>query len=484
MQVLLVNARRSPYSGESISAPQLGLLSLASVLREGTFHDTAGTDVHFIDDQLFVLQRPLSTPSEFLRGYRPDIVGIQVLTSSLKNGIKLASEVRHRHPNALTVLGGVGASPIARKLIEENAADVVVRGEGEYSFSQLVHEFGKNGRKNFAKVRGITFRDDEGEVVETPAAPQVVNLDKLPKPARDLADLDLYRRISRGRSGNLVTSRGCSYACAYCYSKHQWGVGQRRHSAARVVDEIRELVEVYGFDRIRIEDDDFVEDVPRMQELCDGIAKSGLQGKFEWEAKARPDLINDDMARMLRESGCFRLLVGVETLSWNLLKRLGRPVKVDVTERAISCLTNNGIGVQATMILGIPGETDEAMRTTITWLQARLGKNKHDLVSPCFFVPFHQEVEKDMAKRVDFTVETSDTDCYTGHIPVTSSMGASIDELWKLYDDMTPSRSQGQYKRIAFLANLQTVQTRLGLLDGDGASNLSNEPAALVPEVQ
>lgn len=481
MQVLLVNARRSPYSGESISAPQLGLLSLAAVLREGTFHDTKGTDVRFIDDQLFVLQRPLATPDEFLRGHRPDIVGIQVLTSSLKNGLKLAAETRHHHPGALVVLGGVGATPTARQLIENDAVDVVVKGEGEVTFSHLVHEFGTNGRKNFRKIRGIVFRDEDGTVVETPAAPQVMRLDKLPKPARDLADMQRYRTISRGRAGNVITSRGCSYACAYCYSKHQWGVGQRRHSADRVMEEIRELVEVHGFDRIRIEDDDFVEDVPRMQELCQAIADSGLQGRFEWEAKARPDLIDDDMARMLRESGCFRLLVGVETLDWSLLKRLGRPVKVEVTERAISSLSNAGIGVQATLILGIPGETDEAMRSTITWLQSRLGDNRHDIVSPCFFVPFHHEVEKDMAKRVEFTLETNDTDCYTGHIPVTSSKGASIDELWQLYDDMTPTRRDGQYKRIAYLADLRTVQTRLGLMDG---APPEKEPAALVPEVQ
>lgn len=137
-----------------------------------------------------------------------------------------------------------------------------------------------------------------------------------------------------------------------------------------------------------------------------------------------------------------------------------------MTERALSSLSKAGIGVQATLILGIPGETDEAMRSTITWLQSRLGDNRHDIVSPCFFVPFHHEVEKDMAKRVDFTLETDDSDCFTGHIPVTSSDAASIDELWKLYDDMTPTRRDGKYKRIAYLADLSTVQTRLGLLDG------------------
>jgi radical SAM superfamily enzyme YgiQ (UPF0313 family) len=480
VQVLLVSARRSAYSGESISAPQLGLLSLAATLRAGTFHDTAGVDVRYVDDQLFVLERPVAPPSTFLAGTSPDIVGVQVLTSSLKNGLRLVEETRHARPSALTVLGGVGATPIARDLVAQGLVDVVVRGEGEIAFSQLVAEYADRGRACLSGVRGITFRNDDGAVVENPATPQIADLDRLPLPARDLADMARYRRISRGRAGNLITSRGCSFACAYCYSKHQWGVGQRRHSAARVIAEIRELVERYGFDRIRIEDDDFVEDRERMRQLCAAIDASGLRGQFEWEAKARPDLIDDEMAQMLRRSGCFRLLVGVETLDWSLLKRLGRPVKVDITEQALATLGRAGIGVQATLILGIPGETDEAMRHTITWLQARLGDNKHDIVSPCFFVPFNPRIEQDMTRRLGYALETTDTDCYTGHIPVTSSAGASLEQLWQLYDDMRPDRRGGKYERVAFLAPLAEVQRRLGI----AAEQTPAEPGALVPEVQ
>ena len=479
MQVLLVSARRSAYSGESISAPQLGLLSLAAALRAGTFADTAGVDVRYVDDQLAVLHRPVSPPSSFLAGTSPDIVGVQVLTSSLKNGLRLVEEARHSRPAALTVLGGVGATPIARSLAAHDRVDVVVRGEGEIAFARLVAGYAQQGRACLPRVPGITYRADNGQVVENPAAPQITDLDRLPLPARGLADMHRYRTISRGRAGNLITSRGCSFACAYCYSKHQWGVGQRRHSATRVIAEIRELVERYGFDRIRIEDDDFVEDRDRMRRLCTAIDASGLRGRFEWEAKARPDLIDDEMAQMLRRSGCFRLLVGVETLDFNLLKRLGRPVRVEITERALATLRRAGIGVQATLILGIPGETDEAMRHTITWLQARLGSNRHDIVSPCFFVPFNPGIERDMTRRLGYTLETADTDCYTGHIPVTSSAGATLDQLWRLYDDMRPDRRGGKYDRVAYLAPLAEVQRRLGTAPLPAA-----EPAELMPQVQ
>src|SRR5205085_2792634 len=98
--------------------------------------------------------------------------------------------------------------------------------------------------------------------------------DTLPLPARDLVDMHLYRRISRGRAGNVITSRGCSYACAYCYSRHQWGVGQRRHGVERVLREVSILLDEYGFDRIRIEDDDFLEDRQWVVGFCESLIET------------------------------------------------------------------------------------------------------------------------------------------------------------------------------------------------------------------
>jgi methyltransferase len=460
VDVLLVNARRSAYSGESISAPHQGLLSLASVLREATFHDIRGARVEVLDDQLFVVDRPQLPPSTFIVGRSPDIVGVQTVTSSLKNGIRLLDEVRGRLPATLTVLGGVGPTPVARDLVAAGAADVVVRGEGEYAFSSLVHTFGTSGRAAFREVPGITFRDENGGVIETPASRQIAPLDLLPLPARDLVDMHYYRRMSRGRAGNLITSRGCQHACAYCYSRHQWGVGQRRHGVERVIREIEILVDEYGFDRIRIEDDDFLADRQWVVSLCDALTAARLPDRVEWEAKARPDDLDEEIVGRLRGAGCFRLLVGIETLDPQLLRMMSRPVKIAVLERALELLYRGGIGAQATLILGIPGETDTAMRRTLGWLEEKLGRNRHDIVSPCFFVPFHHDVAASMARRLDFVVEVHDTDCYTGHIPVTSSGACTLGELQQLYDDMHPDR-RGDYKRVAHLAPLEEVQRRL-----------------------
>jgi radical SAM superfamily enzyme YgiQ (UPF0313 family) len=460
MNVLLVAAKRSAFTGESISAPFQGLLSLAAVLRAGTFAETQGVHVAIVDEQLEVLgNRHYSRHAWFSR-FRPDVVGVQVCTSSLKNGLAILREAKAILPNALTVIGGSGVASGAAGLLLSGVVDVTVHGEGEATFSELIGAFSGDGSRSFPRVRGITYLGDDGTPVYTGKREPIRPVDRLPFPARDLVDMQLYRRMSRGRAGNLITSRGCSYACAYCYSKFQWGVGQRRFTVDRTVEEIRLMLEEYGIDRIRIEDDDFMEDCGWVAEFCNRLLEENLHKRIEWEAKARPDHMDQDLLQLMRRSGCFRLLMGVETLDPGLLTRLSRPLQVAVLERALGLLRRNGIGVQATVILGIPGETDQAMRHTLEWLNVRLN-GEHDITSPCFFVPFYSEIGDAMRRKLPFKVEVHDTEWYTGHFPVVSSDACSFEELQSLNADMQDDR-RGKYDRIAHLAQQDEVFRRLG----------------------
>ncbi|HLJ14268.1 MAG TPA: radical SAM protein [Bryobacteraceae bacterium] len=462
MNVLLVAAKRSRYTGEWITAPFQGLLSLAAVLRAGAFHETRGLSVSVVDEQLQLLENGHETAADWLQRYTPDVVGVQVCTSSLKNGLNLLAVVNRQFPHALKVLGGPGVASGAEKVLLQGAVDLVVLGEGEVTFSEVVHSFGTKGHSAWSSIPGIAYVRDDSVPVRTAKREPLSNLDALPFPARDLVDMDTYRRISHGRGGNLITSRGCSYACAYCYSKHQWGVGQRRYSVRRAVDEIQSMVEDYGISRIRIEDDDFMESQPWLEDFCNSLIERHLSSRIEWEAKARPDHMNLELLTLMRTSGCFRLLMGVETLDPRLLVRLSRPLQIAQLERALDLLRQTGIGVQATLILGIPGETDQAMRYTLSWLNQRLTQ-KHDITSPCFFVPFYTEIADAMRRKLPFTIEVSDTDRYTGHIPVVSSPACSLDELLALYEDMQADR-RGIYDRIAHLAQQDEVYQRMGSL--------------------
>jgi len=458
MRILFITPRRSPFTGEWISAPNQGLLSMASSIREGIFFDTKNVEVVYVDDQLESLKNPQQLPGAYIASIKPDIVAIQAITSNLSNAIHLSKKTKALFPSTLVVMGGLAPTQRWNDLLKENSSiDVIVCSEGEITFSELVFEYGCNGKKNFDLIKGISYKDGNGEIMHNPEREKIHDLDILPFPARDIADMDTYLRVSKGRAGNLITSRGCSYICAYCYSKHQWGVGRRKQSIMRAIEEIRYMLEEYGIDRIRIEDDDFIEDKNWIMDFCRNLIDTGLASKIEWEAKGRPNLMQAELLTLLRNAGCFRLMMGVETLNPELLKKLQRGITVERTERAMQTMKNTGIAIQATVILGIPGEPVSSIRKTLNWLDEKL--SGRDIVGACFFTPFDR-VKEDMAQKLDYKIEIDNIDCYTGHMPVTSSTACSYEELWHLYEDMGSNRI-GVFDRLGHLATRNIVSNRI-----------------------
>lgn len=479
MKVLLASPRRSPYTGEQMSAPHLGLLSLAAVVRAGTLYDTAGTRVDVVDEQLLHLLDPDQVPGAFIdaipASQAPDIIGVQAVTSGLSGAAAILERARRRFPRVLRVLGGVGAAQADEELVAAGTADVVVRGEAEIALAALVFHHGTTGRRSLSAVPGITYRTDDGAMVRTAMPGPIRNLDALPLPARDLVDMRLYARLSRGRCGNIVTSRGCSYACAYCYARHHWGRGQRRAGIARVIEEIRVLVEEHGVERVRFEDDDFTESSAWVAAICKLLQQTGLSRRMTWEAKGRPEHMEPRLLECMRRAGCTRLLMGVETLSHERLQRVGRPMRTSEIECALRNMQRAGVAVHATVILGLPGERADEMRASLDWLEARL-QGPRDLISPSFYTPFFPGIDQTMGRGtgqaihrgtrhapghgLDYAIEILDRDSYTGHVPVTSSAACSYEELMRLYMDTRPD-GRGAYRRIAHRAGWNEIQQRI-----------------------
>lgn len=457
MKILLTSPRRSLYTGEWIAAPIQGLLSIASTIRGGTFFDTSHAEIRVVDEQLELIKNPNSLQGINNLDFNPDIIGVQALTSNLNNGIKMVRLFRARYPNALILMGGLSPTQRAEELLLKGIIDVVIHGEGEITFSELVYLYEIEGKKCFSKIKGLSYINVDGKFTKNSPRPNIRNLNILPSPARDLVDMELYKKISYGRSGNIVSSRGCSFVCKYCYSKHQWGVGLRRISVETLISQIREMYEVYGLERIRFEDDDFMENPKYVVEFCNAMIASGLNTKVEWEAKGRPNFMKFENLKLLRKANCFRLMMGVETLDPILLKKMNRGVTAERIERSLNIMNQADIAVQSTVVLGIPGESIESIRYTMEWLDKRL--KGRDIMGPCFFTPW-DGVEKDMKESTEFEIVIKDLDFYTGHMPVTSSSACNYDDLMKLYHDMGRSR-EGIFNRIAHLTPLEKVNSRI-----------------------
>ena len=98
---------------------------------------------------------------------------------------------------------------------------------------------------------GITYRvqnasksdEDTVEILSTENRPFNNELDKLPYPARDLIDNNLYTRPDTGEiQGVIKVSRGCPFHCFFCLATPVSGAKVRYRSPENILGEIKECL--------------------------------------------------------------------------------------------------------------------------------------------------------------------------------------------------------------------------------------------------
>ena len=339
--------------------PPLGISWLASYLRENGYKDVSIIDSmagRYTNEEII----------ELLKQKKPDIIGISFGTQIRFSAFDLARLIKQNFPKVTLVVGGPHPTLTPQDTLENiNEIDIVVRGEGEISFLNLVRTLESGG--DLARVKGISFRNQKGDIIHNPPELPIQDLDKLPLPARDLLPMDKYEKttvLSKKRATNIMSSRGCPYYCAYCSTSEQWGHKIRHRSPINVVDEIEFLLKTYPFlEGIRFFDDVFTMDKNRVIAICDEITKRKLN--FVWECEARANTVDEEVIRAMKRAGCEYIDLGIESGSDRILKNIKKGITVEQAVTAAKIIKKAGIGLKVFIMHGLPGETYEDIKKTI-----------------------------------------------------------------------------------------------------------------------
>ena len=289
--------------------------------------------------------------------YDPDIVGISSVTQNF-NIAKQIAEKTKKGINPLVLVGGHHITALPSNLTEN--MDVAVLGEGEQTTLELVQAYGKN-RLDLSKIKGIAYKSS-GDLKVTPKRELIKPLDKIPFPSRDLMRLD-------SNCVNMFTSRGCPYKCVFCSSTFFWKT-VRFFSASYVVDEISEIVATYKPKRINFSDDLFIANKKRLKLISKKCVDQHINKQVEFHCTARANLINHEVASLLKAMNVRTVSMGLESGSNRILQYLkGGSVTVEQNEKAVNLLKRHGLNVSATFIIGSPTETREEIMQTHKFIQ-------------------------------------------------------------------------------------------------------------------
>jgi radical SAM superfamily enzyme YgiQ (UPF0313 family) len=283
--------------------------------------------------------------AERLRSFQPDLVGTTSMTTDAYQAKAVLRMARSICPDALTVVGGHHPT-LCPQEFEQEFVDVIVQGEGEHTFQELVArwvEQRERGDRTFHGVKGARYRCADGTYRLNGKREQTADLDALAPPRRDLVKKYHGRYFFTGvrPMASIFTSRGCSFDCNFCAI---WEFYERRTrflSAPRIVDQMEACEEPFVF----LLDDNFLTSKRRATELCDELERRGVR-KY-WLTQGRTDFAADhpELMARLAKNGLVMVLSGYESNDDDNLAALRKKNSWQKNQRANEIMRENGIFV-------------------------------------------------------------------------------------------------------------------------------------------
>jgi radical SAM superfamily enzyme YgiQ (UPF0313 family) len=337
--------------------PPLSLATIGAVLEE------ASCRVQIVDCPAQGV--PWHALEQLIRAFMPDLVVWSTGTPSIKSDLGLASFVKRINTRILTAVFGTHVTVFDKQSLESFPdIDYVVRNEPEMTVRDLVRSLTENGSPK--AVRGLTYRQKNGEISANPPRPFIEPLDKLPFPAWHLLDLNRYHLPLKGtRYLMIAPQRGCPYRCSFCTCQTYYGKRLRKRSIKTVVQEIEYDIEQYGVRDFFFWAETFVIDKKYVSALCSAIIERGLP--IAWTSNSRVDTVDSSLLKLMAEAGCWMISYGIESGSQTILDGARKGTTPEQASRAVRSAREAGIKTVGHFILGLPGETKESLESTIAY---------------------------------------------------------------------------------------------------------------------
>ena len=313
---------------------------------------------------------------------QPRSIGFTAYDIQLTDLLAFILELRKAGCRSHITLGGLCVSFIPHEILSKyRQVDSVVRGEGELSILDLAERVKRS--QPLEGINGLCYRKDQKVVIEKPRA-LIDKLDDLPFPCKDQLDPSLNGSPLRYYSKSILmsASRGCYGKCSFCsiqaFFRACPGKMWRARSAENVVQEIKSMMKVTGYDRVSFMDDNFMGPgrigIKHAQDMADGIINEKLKIQFNFACRSND--IQADIFGKLKAAGLVAVTIGAESASEGALKLYNKWVKPEDNYRAINILEKLGICTEIDFIFFNPLTTLQEIKQNLAFVD-RVSKSKY-----------------------------------------------------------------------------------------------------------
>ena len=337
--------------------PPLGLMAISGYLKH------FGHDVVIIDGEPDLLDIQ-ETVDRTLKT-QPDIVGVTSTTPEYPYAYTILREIKTLAPTVVTVFGGAHITNLPEHTIADlgSFVDWGVISEGEKPMLAVANgnpeEFMWNPELNRKLLMAHQSLSSEDLVSFTPD--------------RHSLKMSDYRFVDTSlglvQNDALEIARGCPFACAFCTSRKTL---IRHRTNDHVINEIVQSAKEFNTKLFMFFDDTFTIHKNRAMELFENIIDLKQQGILAKDVHfygfTRANTLHDyDLLRTLKDAGCDKITLGIETGNPDILRMTYKGTKLDDYRKAYEMLEEFDITKRGSFIIGHPFETEETIRDSINF---------------------------------------------------------------------------------------------------------------------
>lgn len=305
------------------------------------------------------------------REFRPDWVGLSSIAGLHHESYNIAREARDK-----LGVGAVFGGPYPTyypQCIQREEVDVVIQGEAEEALVDFLDTCDRG--EDWTTLPNVWTKRN-GKIISNPVRPLESNLDKYPIPDRSVYYKYPYLRCAFEKQ--FMSGRGCPYSCYFCFNYEfrriyniKGKTALRRHSPERMLEELGRCKAAFPMKQICFNDDIFITDMEWLEKFLPRYSK---EIGIPFSCQARVEMVNEDVARILGESCCHHVMIGLESGNRRVRGEImGKKFSNAQFCKAAEYLHKYGILIKNYNILGCPTETlEEAFETLEVNVKAKI----------------------------------------------------------------------------------------------------------------
>ncbi len=321
---------------------------------------------------------------------KPDLVGFSCNIWNIEQTLNTAKIIK-TFINVPIILGGQEVTNSYIDYLTLNPfIDILVNGEGEITFLELVRDFINSNLKNLDKINGIEYRK-KNKIYKNSFRLPIENLDIIPSPYLNNS-IQLSDNLHLGAMIELT--RGCPHKCSFCFEADNFKK-TRSFSLERVKDELNKLYHQKDIKKFHFLDPILAcANINRLKEL-NKILKSIFKGNKDYfiPVEVYAEFINENNIEFLNEFSAFD--IGLQTTNKTVHNNIHRNFNLEKFEKGFYLLKSLNKETVIYLILGLPGDSFFSFIKSIQYVIS---------IKPTFFhlnylyvlngIPMRKDIEK------------------------------------------------------------------------------------------